>query len=977
LRKRSLFATTATAILMAGLLAVPAVAQTTRPVSPQWGDIDAFWGDIDAFWGDIDAFAGTANPFWGDIDAFWGDIDAFQGAANPFWGDIDAFWGDIDAFEGTVGPNWGDIDAFWGQGGSTTGVGKVWGQINTSWSAVDVGSKRTRDAARASLRTQLQDLVNRSDAFWGDSVRAKTGKSFWDGFAADVFTRHGLNLNDTSTFNGFTGVERTRFFFDWYDGLMEFSGRDHVDWWMDVSRWTPKVTQIQGSGSNTVIGLIDFSLRDGDLTNNQSAWIWNGYDNPMGGHGGAVASLLVAAHDGKGVMGIAPKARIAAHNPFDATGTASWDDISMGVSNVFVQGARVVNLSLGVPGMTLHGDWNSFYSRWNIAALKGATVYVHAAGNDGLAQTTNINWNFANDPSLIVVGSVGPSGQISSFSNTPGTACLLDQGVCNDSNRLMNRFLVAPGEWILVSDNAGGVTRRSGTSFAAPLVTGAVALLQDRWGWLKQYPRETVDIILGSARDLGAPGVDPVYGRGLLDITASQSPLNFGALYQLTPDANGVLQKIYITPTSTKDTVWATGSGYLTALEDIGRTYRDFVIPVDNVLASTTSSTTLSAQTYLTDSFAAWSDGSATTSTTSSPTTTTTTTTSTSKTSRKALTSDGFAVANPWGWDVRARHFALPLAQQTQDSALTSASEVQIRSLNGGAVSFGNGVGAMSLAGDAAAAPGRFDPEQGGLNPMLGLASGGAYAKAEIPLPGGLNLTAGATGRRFENLLRDPASGELRPVHETVNPYRAMATQVALSRPVGNGVSVTAGYVQLREQDGVLGVQSTNPVHFQDGAVTDAVSLGATWSATDRLSFSGSATLGRTRAQSTRDQAMAVAGEGVDSSAFEAAVDVRRIFGRNDRARIALVQPMHVEAGGFNITEVEVADRSTGALGQATRFAPIDGQARELALEAMYATPILEGRGEIAGFVRGEAAMADGLRGSTEDLVGGSLTFRF
>ena len=77
----------------------------------------------------------------------------------------------------------------------------------------------------------------------------------------------------------------------------------------------------------------------------------------------------------------------------------------------------------------------------------------------------------------------------------------------------MNRFIVAPGELILVSDGKGGVTRMSGTSFSAPLVAGAIALIHDRWPWLKKYPRDVAKILLESATDLGErrcrPGLWP------------------------------------------------------------------------------------------------------------------------------------------------------------------------------------------------------------------------------------------------------------------------------------------------------------------------------------------------------------------------------------------------------------------------------------------------------------------------------------
>ena len=69
-------------------------------------------------------------------------------------------------------------------------------------------------------------------------------------------------------------------------------------------------------------------------------------------------------------------------------------------------------------------------------------------------------------------------------------------------------FLVAP------DDN--GPTTFAGTSFAAPRVTGAAAVLSQRCPALT--PEQIGYVLLMSARDLGAPGVDPVYGYGLLDL---------------------------------------------------------------------------------------------------------------------------------------------------------------------------------------------------------------------------------------------------------------------------------------------------------------------------------------------------------------------------------------------------------------------------------------------------------------------------
>lgn len=60
-----------------------------------------------------------------------------------------------------------------------------------------------------------------------------------------------------------------------------------------------------------------------------------------------------------------------------------------------------------------------------------------------------------------------------------GTKCKKSASL-KESGYLMNRFIVAPGELILVADGTGGLTRQSGTSLVAPPVAGTVALIQDR-----------------------------------------------------------------------------------------------------------------------------------------------------------------------------------------------------------------------------------------------------------------------------------------------------------------------------------------------------------------------------------------------------------------------------------------------------------------------------------------------------------------
>ncbi len=945
----------ATGVLAALIAASPAVhaqqaASASNAVQPFWGDIYAFEGevspfagDVNPFWGDIYAFEGDIAPYWGDIYAFWGDIYAFdENGVHPYWGDIYAFWGDIYAFEGSVAPLWGDIYAFWG----------------------DIYAFGDDPAKAYALQDLFEELVNRSEAFWGDAVAAETGLNFRDGFSNHVFSKYGIDLNDPSTFAGFSNIDRARFFFDWYDGLMSFSGRDHVDHWMGTANWSPAMTQQAGGGAETYIGLIDFSIHT-DPSLNGKVDMWNGYDNPGLGHGAAVASLLVSDHDGEGVMGIAPNAKVVAYNPFDHSNTASWDEVEHGVKLVSGWGANVVNMSLGMPGATFSQEWAQLYSRTALINMIGSTIFIHAAGNEGREQTHDIDWNHLFDPNMLVVGSVGPTGVISPFSNTPGEACLLNNGVCYEENKLKNRFLVAPGEWILVSDGQGGVTRRSGTSFAAPIVTGAIALQYDRWSWLTDHPDEIINIVLSTATDLGEAGVDGVYGHGLLNIGRSLEPLDESKLY--IRSALGTKDPLN-TIATTEQLLWDATSGEVTVYEDIGDTFRDFQMPLNTILAGTTMSATSTAdalETYVDETVdgvvnnllggLGQSKG---------------------KKRRGLFLSEG-AVPNEMGWDMS---FALAPSSANLvgvDNHLPYAGEVSLTTQSNVTMRFGSGMGAMSLTGQRDFSNASFNPYTGGANPVLGLASGGAFGKFELPLNKGLRFDVGMTQRTFENDRIMPFSGEMIALNRTVKPYEARAANFSLVQSLGNAVSLNAGYTYLSEAQGLLGVQSLNPTTFNDGGKTDAASIGMDWALSDRITLSSSATLGRTRSQQAGDQLLTAADGGITTSAFEAAVSFAGVLDDRDGARIALLQPMHVENGGLNITSGEVINRQTGQIGETITFTPIDGQARKLALEAVYARSAFKDRAQLSAFIRSEALTAQGNGADAVHMIGGALSIDF
>ena len=254
-------------------------------------------------------------------------------------------------------------------------------------------------------------------------------------------------------------------------------------------------------------------------------------------HGTNVALVAAAARNGTGVMGIAFNASLLvlrADQPGSCTSTGSNtseascsfvdSSIARGLDAAVSAGARVVNISLGGSD----GIGSSLRDAVSRASAAGVVVVV-AAGNGGTGNRAGVDPNqpstfasqlrAAGGNNVIIVGSVDAANQVSSFSQRAGSEAAW--------------YLTARGErvccvyengQIFVGQDSNGPYNLlfSGTSFATPQVAGAVALLAQAFPNLTG--QQIVRLLLDTARDAGAAGVDSTYGTGVLDIAAAMAP---------------------------------------------------------------------------------------------------------------------------------------------------------------------------------------------------------------------------------------------------------------------------------------------------------------------------------------------------------------------------------------------------------------------------------------------------------------------
>jgi subtilisin family serine protease len=222
-------------------------------------------------------------------------------------------------------------------------------------------------------------------------------------------------------------------------------------------------------------------------------------------HGTGVAGAIVSHAR---LMGSAPAARILAIRAFGkaSSGAESTSFVILkGMDYAAAHGAQIVNMSFA-------GPKDALIERGIAAlALKGI-VMVAAAGNAGAKSPPLYP---AANAKVIAISATDAQDKLFTASNRGGYIAVAAPGV--------DLFLPAPEEKYQIT---------SGTSFAAAYVSGLAGLMLERNPALK--PEELRTILMKTARDLGSPGRDDLFGAGEADAFAAVSAVSIAPVAAIT-----------------------------------------------------------------------------------------------------------------------------------------------------------------------------------------------------------------------------------------------------------------------------------------------------------------------------------------------------------------------------------------------------------------------------------------------------------
>jgi len=322
------------------------------------------------------------------------------------------------------------------------------------------------------------------------------------------------------------------------------------------------------------------------------------------GHGSHVVGSIVAKKNNSGMHGVAYNAKAIVIKIADGR-AVSLDDAANGFSWAADKGAIVGNLSANsnydsgfrdtivalsdntYKTTSAHHNYSEglYYGRmtsdvWKLSTDKGM-VLVNSAGNQGLdisampgwfATETDADGNLVLGGKVLIVGSYNfNTNTIDGFSNKAGHLCrLVVDDACTDQYKTSDFYVMAPG-WTYSTNNEGGYSNMTGTSMAAPLVTGQIAILHQMWPHMKG--ENLVKLVTTTAnKNITGYNVN-IHGQGIVDFDEATKPQGVVGI-PVTGRVDGSTSSISNTHVSTGSSSFATLSNLkIMVIDDFDRDY--------------------------------------------------------------------------------------------------------------------------------------------------------------------------------------------------------------------------------------------------------------------------------------------------------------------------------------------------------------------------------------------------------------------
>lgn len=630
------------------------------------------------------------------------------------------------------------------------------------------------------------------------------------------------------------------------------------------------------------------------------------------GHGTAVSSVLLGAKNDNGTHGVAYGATLLALRTdtvgscTGAQGECTHSDLAIARAlDVAVQnGAKVANLSLGgdPPNATLRAAMQR--------ATQAGMVIVISAGNDSSANPDPFALIAADGTiarnQIIIAGAYDSTKTISDFSNRAGTGAAY--------------YLTAFGSRVRAIDETGAAFLFSGTSFAAPHVAGAVALLAQAFPNLTA--QQITQLLWENADDLGTAGTDGIYGRGGLNVGRAFAPRGSSSLAGSAIPLTAGADSVTLSPAMGDAPQTGLGAVMLDSFE------RAYVIDLARGVAAARPALTLSASLAQPPRFASLARG-------------------------QAMAGLSFASGPVGVGDIPDNQVQLRVARGQSGFV---AGQLAART----SVAFGFGQSGASLAGQLA---GRTEPAflvaRGGSD-ALGFERRSDSAASMRHQLGAWGLTV--AGEAGDALVR---TGDRRRFFER-SPYSVVG--IAADRRFGS-LRLAAGLTLLDEQQTVLGGRFGPVFGGASGAETLFADVRADWSMGDGWSVGGSARQGWTRFAAG---GIATGEARLVSQAFALDLQKAGLFAASDRLALRVAQPLRVASGGIGLNLPVDYDYATGAVSYADRRLNLAPSGREVDVEASYGWLLFGGRFETNLYWRRDP----GHIAAFPDDMGGALRWR-